>query len=69
MKRVFDYKRETKRTRVFEERLEGVEPMIGVLYVSKKALEQLGGPDVITVTIESGLVKDMEVTARTPDGK
>ena len=50
----FDFEKETKNTRKFEELPEpGQAPMIGTLYVQKHILQRLGDPTGLTVTIEA----------------
>lgn len=48
----FKFERETKNKVRFEEVSE--EPVIDKLYVSKKAVAELGDPKELTVTIEAG---------------
>lgn len=45
----FNKEKDTKNTRKFME--DAVEPIIGTLYVQKSALEKLGNPETLTVTI------------------
>jgi hypothetical protein len=50
----FSFERETKRTRKFEEVPAPGDPeVIGTLYVQKHALEGLGNPETLTVTLSA----------------
>lgn len=50
----FDFEKETKNTRKFEEQPEpGNAPVIGTLYVQKHVLHGLGNPERLTITIEA----------------
>jgi hypothetical protein len=49
----FQRERETKNTVRFEEQVAYMPPVVGTLYVQKFALNRLGNPDCLRVTIEA----------------
>ena len=52
----FQRERETKNTVRFEEEVTDAPPMVGTLYLQKYALNRLGNPDCLRVTIEAAAV-------------
>ncbi len=49
----FQRERETKNTARFEEQVTDAPPVVGTLYLQKYALNRLGNPDCVRVTIEA----------------
>jgi hypothetical protein len=49
----FQRERETKNTVRFEEQVTDAPPLVGTLYLQKYALNRLGNPDWLRVTIET----------------
>ena len=49
----FERERETKNTVRYEERVTDAPPVVGTLYLQKYALNRLGNPDCLRVTIEA----------------
>ena len=49
----FQRERETKNTVRFEEKVTDAPPVVGTLYLQKYALNRLGNPDCLRVTIEA----------------
>jgi hypothetical protein len=51
----FQRERETKNTVRFEEQVTDAPPVVGTLYLQKYALNRLGNPDCVRVTIEAAV--------------
>ena len=49
----FQRERETKNTVRYEEQVTDAPPVVGTLYLQKYALNRLGNPDCLRVTIEA----------------
>ena len=49
----FQRERETKNTVRYEEQVTDAPPVVGTLYLQKYALNQLGNPDCLRVTIDA----------------
>ena len=49
----FQRERETKNTVRFEEQVAYMPPVVGTLYVQKFALNRLGNPDCLRVTLDA----------------
>ncbi len=49
----FERERETKNTIRYEEQVTDAPPVVGTLYLQKYALNRLGNPDCLRVTIEA----------------
>ena len=49
----FQRERETKNTVRFEEQVTDAPPVVGTLYLQKYALNRLGNPDCLRVTVEA----------------
>ena len=49
----FQRERETKNTVRYEEQVTDAPPVVGTLYLQKYALNRLGNPDSLRVTIEA----------------
>jgi hypothetical protein len=49
----FQRERETKNTVRYEEQVTDAPPIVGTLYLQKYALNRLGNPDCVRVTIEA----------------
>jgi len=49
----FQRERETKNTVRYEEQVTDAPPVVGTLYLQKYALNRLGNPDYLRVTIET----------------
>ena len=52
----FQRERETKNTVRYEEQVTDAPPVVGTLYLQKYALNRLGNPDRLRVTIEAAAV-------------
>ena len=60
----FERERETKNTVRYEEQVTDEPPVVGTLYLQKYALNRLGNPDRLRVTIEAAGASRLAPVAR-----
>ena len=60
----FERERETKNTVRYEEQVTDEPPVVGTLYLQKYALNRLGNPDRLRVTIEAAGAARLAPVAR-----